>query len=261
MSGSMDGWSALRRTGGSVLLAAFALGCGISLAIAQQGQQVPKTPPKSATKTGTGDESSWVRICTKEADKKQVCLVKHEGLEPKTGAVLIVAAVRTVGGEDKQHLLVNIPTAYSLVMPSGVQIKIDEGEPIQLQYSVCLPTNCQVQIELSKEMLDKMRTGKQMVVAAMNAQQKTIAFPISLQGFAKTSDGAPVNNAAYQAARNQMMQASRQRQIELAKEAAEAQQKKQQAGGQPQADGTPVQPTVPNATIAPPKTPPAAAPQ
>ena len=165
---------------------------------------------------------------------KQICLVKHEALEPKTGAVLIAAAVRSVEGEDKQHLFVNLPTAYSLVMPTGVQIKIDEGEPIQLQYSVCLPTNCQVQMELSKDMSDKMRTGKQMFVAALNAQQKTMAFPIPLKGFGKASDGAPVDAAAYQEARAQMIQASRQHQLELGKKAAATQQEKQRAVGQPQ---------------------------
>jgi invasion protein IalB len=186
-----------------------------------------------ATKAGAGDEASWVKVCTKDekTDDRQVCLIKHEGLEPKTGTILIAAAVRTTEGDEKHYLLVNVPTSYSLVMPAGVQIKVDEGEPIQLQYSVCLPTNCQVQMEVSKEMLDKMRKGKQMFVAAMNARQKTMAFPIPLKGFAKTSDGPPVNNAAYQEARNQMMQAARQRQNELAKQAAEA----RQAGGQSQA--------------------------
>jgi invasion protein IalB len=233
----MDGWSALRRAGRSTLLAACGLGFGITPAIAQQVQEVPKSTQKSATKAPAGEATSWVKICTKDdkAGEKQVCLVKHEGLEPKTGTVLIAAAVRTIGGEDKQYLLVNLPTAYSLVMPAGVQIKIDEGEPVQLQYTVCLPTNCQVQMELSKEMLGKMRTGKQMFVAALNAQEKTMAFPIPLTGFGKTADGPPVNNAAYQAARTQMMQASQQHQMELAKQAAEAQQKKQQAGDQPQA--------------------------
>ena len=180
MSKSMDGWSALRRTGRSALLAACGLGFGMTLAFAQQVQEVPKTPPGAAKKTG--EETSWIKICMKDqkTGDKQICLVKHEALEPKTGAVLIAAAVRSVEGEDKQHLLVNLPTAYSLVMPTGVQIKIDEGEPIQLQYSVCLPTNCQVQMELSKDMSDKMRTGRQMFVAALNGQQKTMAFPIPL---------------------------------------------------------------------------------
>ena len=58
--------------------------------------------------------------------------------------VLIAAAVRKVEGEDKQQLLVRVPTAYALVMPAGVQIKIDESQPIQLQYAICFPTSCQV---------------------------------------------------------------------------------------------------------------------
>ena len=86
-------------------------------------------------------------------------------------------------------------------MPSGVQIKIDEGEPAQLQYAVCFSTSCQVQMDLSKELFEKMRKGKQMVIAAMNMQQKAMAFPVPLTGFSKTFDGPPVDNAKYEAAR------------------------------------------------------------
>jgi invasion protein IalB len=249
MNGSMNGGSELRRMGWSVSLAAFALGCGITLATAQQGQEVPKTTAKTAASAGAGAASSWVKVCTKDekTGNKQVCLVRYEGLEPKTGAILIAAAVRTIEGEDKQHLLVNVATAYSLAMSPGVQIKIDEGEAAQLQYAVCFSTSCQVQRDLSQEFVDKMRKGKQMIVAAVNAQQKTMFFPIALTGFSKTSDGAPVDNAAYQAARTQMMRASREHQAELAKEEAEA-RIRQQVGVQPQAQGNVVQP---DATIAP----------
>jgi invasion protein IalB len=217
-----------------LLCLACALGLGLSAATAQQVQDVPKTPSSAAPKTpsyaapkeATKEESAWVKLCTKEgqAEASRVCLVRYEGLEPKTGAVLIAAAVRTVEGQDKVHLLVNVPTSRSLVIPSGAQIKIDDGEPVQLQYSVCLPSNCQVQMEVSKDMLAKMRKGRQLFVAAMNAQGQTIAFPISLAGFSKTSDGPPVDNAAYQAARAQMHEAARKHQMELARE---AQQQKQ----------------------------------
>jgi invasion protein IalB len=235
--------------GWPVLLAAFALGCGTTLATAQQGQEVPKTTPTTA---GAGAESSWVKVCTtdEKTGNKQVCLIRHEGLDPKTGAILISVAVRTIEGEDKKDLLVSVPTAYSLVMPAGVQIKIDEGEAIQLQYAVCFPTSCQVQMELSKEIVDKMRKGKQMIVAALNAQQKTMAFPLPLSGFSKTFDGPPVDNVAYQEARAQMMRASREHQAELAKEATEA-RIRQQVGAEPQPEGTVVQPAAPNAAIAP----------
>jgi len=276
MNSSMDRSNTFRSLAGSALFAAFAFALGINLAVAQEGQPVPKTTvPKAAPAAPAAapggapaapaagqaaDESAWVKLCLKneQTANKQVCLVNHEGLEPNTGMVLVAAAVRSIEGDDKQHLLVRLPTAYSLVMPAGVQIKIDEDEPITLQYAVCFPTSCQVQMELTKEMFEKMRKGKQMVVAAMNMQQKAMAFPVPLTGFSKTFDGPPVDNAKYEEARRQMMEKFRQRQMELANKAAEAQQKKDQAGGQAQADGT--VPPAPGGTVAP-KTPAAPPPQ
>jgi invasion protein IalB len=272
MNSSLDRWNTFRSLVRSALFAAFALALGTTLAVAQEGRPVAKTTVPKATPAGPAagtpaagaeggpEESAWVKLCLKneQTGNKQICLVNHEGLEPNTGMVLVAAAVRTIEGEDKQNLLVRLPTAYSLVIPAGVQIKIDDGEPISLQYAVCFPTSCQVQMELTKEMFDKMRKGKQMVVAAMNMQQKSMAFPVPLTGFAKTFDGPPVDNAKYEEARRQMMEKFRQRQIELANKAAEAEQKKGQAGGQAQADGTGA--PVSNATVAPPNTP-AAPPQ
>ena len=84
-----------------------------------------------------------------------------------------------------------------------------------------------------------MRKGKQMVVAAMNMQQKAMAFPVPLTGFGKTFDGPPADNAKYEEAQRQMMETIRQRQIDLANKAAEAQQKKDQAGDQTVAPADP----------------------
>ena len=144
-----------------------------------------------------------MKLCLKneQTGNKQICLVQHEGLDPNTGIELATAAVRSVEGLDKQSLLVGVTTAYSLVIPAGVQIKIDDGEPISLQYAVCLPTSCQAQMELTKEIFDKMRKGKQMIVAAMNMQQKGMVFPVPLTGFGNAFDGPPADNAKYEEAR------------------------------------------------------------
>ena len=265
VNSSSDRWNKIHRLAGPALFATCALALGTTLAVAQT--TVPKRAPTAAAAApaapGVGpaaEGAAWVKLCLKneQTANKQVCLVNHEGLEPNTGMVMVAATVHSVEGEDKQHLLVRLPTAYSLVMTAGVQIKIDDGEPISLQYAVCFPTSCQVQMELTKDMFDKMRKGKQMVVAAMNMQQKAMAFPVPLTGFSKTFDGPPVDNAKYEEARRLMMEKFRQRQMELANKAAEAQQKKEQAGGQAQAEGAA---PAPNATVAPPKTPPAAPPQ
>ena len=197
MIGSRHRWNSLRRGAARLMLCggttALALALAAPLAMAQQeGQAQPKSAPEIAARRGRAGgrscacrglraapgEDAWVKLCMKseQTQNKEICLVNHEGLEPNTGMVLIAAAVRKVEGEEKQQLLVRVPTAYALVMPAGVQLKIDEQQPIQLQYTICFPTSCQVQLELTKELFDSMRKGKQMVVAAMNIQQRRWAF-------------------------------------------------------------------------------------
>ena len=263
---SRDRWNSLSRGAARWMLragaGALALTLALPLAIAQEappaGQLQPKStqapkapaagapagaagaPTAAAPAAGTSDDA-WVKLCMRneQTANKEICLINHEGLEPNTGMVLIAAAVRKVEGEDKQQLLIRVPTAYALVMPAGVQVKIDEEQPIQLQYAICFPTSCQVQLELTKELMDSMRQGKQMVVAAMNIQQKTMGFPVPLSGFAKAYDGAPVDSAKYEESRRQLMEVFRKRQADLAAKAAEAEKNKQagQPGAPPPADG------------------------
>ena len=192
---SKDRWNCFSRDAARLALGASVVALGVVVASAttmaqQQAQPKSSAAPKRAAVaaggvTGGPAQDAWVKLCMKnpQTGNKQICLVNHEGLEPNTGMVLIAAAVRKAEGEEKQQLLIRVPTAYALVIPAGVQIRIDEEQPIQLQYSICFPTSCQVQMELTDDLFNKMKTGKQMIVAAMNIQQKTMGFPVPLAGF------------------------------------------------------------------------------
>lgn len=68
-----------------------------------------------------------------------------------------------------------------------------------------------------------MRSGKQMVVAAMNIQQKTMGFPVPLTGFSKAYDGPAVDNAEYEAQRSKLMEMFRKRQADLVAKAKQGQ--------------------------------------
>ena len=211
----------------------------------------------TAAAAAAADENSWVKLCEKsaETENKEICLTHHERLDGNSGMVLVAAAVRKIEGEEKEQLLVRLPTAIALAIPAGVQIRVDEGTPIALNYTLCYGTSCQAETELTKELYNAMRSGKQMVVAAVNLQRKAIGFPVPLAGFGKAYDGPPVDNAKYQEARRQLMEVIRKRQIELANKAKEGQGAAPPASGQAQA-GAPA--PAPNATTAPPKTAPAA---
>ena len=246
---SKDRWKGFSRGSGRVALGAgacaLALALGMPVALAQQAQPKSSAAPKSSAPTTAAApagaaQDAWVKLCMKnqQTNDKQICLINHEGLEPNTGMVLIAAAVRKAEGEDKQQLLIRVPTAYALVIPAGVQIRIDEEQPIQLQYSICFPTSCQVQMELTDDLYNKMRSGKQMVVAAMNIQQKTMGFPVPLAGFSKAYDGPAVDNEKYEQQRRQLMEMFRKRQAELAAKAKQG-QAQGQAPQQPQQQQAP----------------------
>jgi invasion protein IalB len=267
MIGSRHRWNSLRRGAARLMLCggatALALALAAPVAMAQQeGQAQPKsTQPKSAptaaapaagAPAGAPPQDAWVKLCMKneQTQNKEICLINHEGLDPNSGMVLITAMVRKVEGEEKQQLIIRLPTAYALVIPAGVQAKIDEDKPIDLQYMICFPAGCQAQTDLTPEVLEAMRKGKQMVVAAVNFQQKTMGFPVPLSGFNKAADGPAADPVKYEESRKQLMEMFRKRQQELAAKAAQG-KGPDQTGAAP-VPGAPA-PAPQNATTAPPK--------
>ncbi len=257
----------------------FALAVAAPLAMAQQAQapvaktpqkttQAPETVPPAAAPAATPaaagapagevappagqEQAAWVKLCEKSAqtENKEICLTNHERLDGNSGMVLVGAAVRKIEGEEKQQLLVKLPQAALLAIPAGVQIKVDDGQPIALGYTFCYAMSCQAETDLTKELFDSMRKGKQLLVAVVNLQGKAIGLPVPLAGFAKAYDGPPVDTAKYQEARRQVMEQIRQRQIELANKAKQG----APAEGQAQAGGAAPPAPAPNAT-AQPKTP------
>jgi invasion protein IalB len=182
------------------------------------------------TSTTSEPEAAWVKLCEKNAqtDNKQICLTHHERIDGNSGMVLVAAAIRSVEGEKQQTLLVRLPTAIALAIPAGVQIRVDDNKPVMLQYTLCYATSCQAETQMTPDLMNEFRNGKQLVVAAVNLERKAIGFPVPLEGFAKAYDGPPVDTAKYQAARAKLMEMIRRRQLELAQKAEEAEKKKQQ---------------------------------
>ena len=78
---------------------------------------------------------------------------------------------------------------------------------------------CEAQVELSTELLDKLRNGKRLTVTFINLQNQAYALPVDLTGFAKAYDGPSTDAAKYAEARGKLTQAMRQRQAELAAQA------------------------------------------
>jgi invasion protein IalB len=219
----MSKWGLGLRAGLTALVLALGLGLTLSPAMAQDKKPAPaKADAKDAKKE---EQSAWVKLCEKApniTDPKQelnVCLTHHERLDGNSGRVLVSAAIREVEGQDKKALMVMVPLGMAL--PPGIQVKVDEGEAIKLQYTLCHAAGCTAEAEATPAIIDQMKKGKQVVVAAINLAGKAIGFPVPLVGFDKALDGKPVDNEKYAEARKRLMVAIRERQIEMVKKAKE----------------------------------------
>lgn len=202
-------------------------------AVAQDKKPAAAADKKPAAAAPAGEEqSAWVKLCEEAPNlqdpkkKLNVCLTHHERLDGNSGRVLVSAAIREVDGQDKKALMVMVPLGMAL--PPGVQVKVDENEPVKLQYTLCHAAGCTAEAEADAKVVEQMKKGKQVVVAAINLAGKAIGFPVPLTGFDKALAGKPVDNEKYKEARKRLMLQIRDRQIELAKKAKEEADKKKQ---------------------------------
>ncbi|MFM9938481.1 MAG: invasion associated locus B family protein [Hyphomicrobiaceae bacterium] len=248
------------------------LGLAVSLvaasgAIAQQKKQeaAPKAaapaPAAAAPEQAAGPPIMWVKLCEKAPvmikDKdnkdvraeKSICLTHHERLDGNTGMVLVSAAVRQVEGVDKQHLMIMVPLGMAIQPGLKAAVynkdlwekaqkneKVDDAKlaTINLKFTLCHPAGCTAEIELTKDIVDSMKSNAGLMVFAINANGQVIAFPVPLSGFGSALDGQPVDNVKYSEGRRELMKQLAARQQAIMEEA-----QKQQGAGQQQPASAP----------------------
>lgn len=211
----------------------FAL-CGVVAAAALAGSVMMSSHAAAQEEQKQPQQDAWVKLCEKapslqeEGEQMDVCLTHHERIDGNTGRVLVSAAIRQVEGKDQKSLMVMVP--LGMAIPSGVQAKVDDNEPIKLKYTLCHVGGCTAETPATEEVIEQFRQGERLVVAAMNLGGKPVGFPVPLNGFTKAYSGDPVDNEKYRAARQQLMQTIRQRQMAMMKKAQEEKQNQQGEG-------------------------------
>lgn len=226
---------------------------------AQAAKEKPVAPaaksgPAAPAAGGEQKDQSpkWTKICetintianekdAKEAKDQQkksvkVCMTQVEWFVDIISGDTVGIALRQVEGNDKQQLIVTMPPG--VVVPAGVQAKIDDKEPLKLPYTACHRLACSAEIEATPQIIDQMKKGKQITVAAVGLNLKAAGVQQSLEGFEAAYNGQPVDSAKYKEERKKFIAALldyRNKLIEKAKSDAAA--KKEGAAQQPASAG------------------------
>jgi invasion protein IalB len=80
-----------------------------------------------------------------------------------------------------------------VALDPGSRVIVDLGEPMNGPYGFCHAAGCFSDYEASVELIDKLKTGRNLIVQAMEPFNQAITLLIPLAGFAEAYDGPPAN--------------------------------------------------------------------
>ncbi|ABG42763.1 Invasion associated locus B [Paraglaciecola sp. T6c] len=146
------------------IFAFFILGISISSAVQAQSKQ---------------NFGSWSLLCGEHGNCSVSQLV---AMDPEGTKVLLGANINFSMSNSFPVLMLRMPP--NLNKSSGVGIKIDDNNAIQVALSQCTSVACQSVIKIDKTLFAEMRGGRVAKVAFALEKSKQLTLPLSLEGFA-----------------------------------------------------------------------------
>ncbi len=224
------------------LVAVFALTLGVTDAMAQgkdKGAKAPAAPAAQPAAAGQKSADIWYKLCIdvpvadppkqgeqpkqqkpEDMKKVNVCLTQVDVRDNATAILIGKIAVRQVAGQDKPQMLAMLPLGSAL--PPGALVKIDDKEPIKLQYTTCDQAGCYAEANIEPVLIDQMKGGKQIAYLGIDVTGRALSIPLPLEGFAKAFEGQPVAVDKYNEDQRKIAEIIRQRLADLRKQQEEA---------------------------------------
>ena len=78
-----------------------------------------------------------------------------------------------------------------VLLPPGIAISIDGGEPERLPIRHCEPGGCLAPFELEDGILRQLRSGTELQVMAYGIDEQQVSIPVSLMGFTAALNALP----------------------------------------------------------------------
>jgi len=208
------------RSATAALALVAAMACGGQV-MAQEQQEASQTPIPDIL-------SEWLKICNDDSKTKKTYCVTTRELRTESGQFLGSVVVRETVGEKRKKLAYSIP--LGLLIQPGVNIQIDKNKPKRGKIGVCLRNGCYGEIAIEDADIGGMKKGNDLIITALNQQNKQISFKLSLSGFTAAYDGKGLNPTELQEAQQNLESKLLEKASEARKKLIEAQEKaKEQA--------------------------------
>lgn len=167
----------LLKLGRVVLAAATCFTLTLSPVLAQE--KAPAAAPKQPPGKHFQD---WVVVCpTPGADGKKVCQAGQKVTIKESGKQLMQVLVGFPPDAKTPIAVFFLP--LGVLLQQGAKLVVGETELGRLAIQRCEPNGCIAPLQLSDDILGKLRAGTTGKIVVTNAEGKTLDIPLSLKGF------------------------------------------------------------------------------
>jgi invasion protein IalB len=165
--------------------------------------EVP-TPEAPAAATEV-EQPGWEKVCG-VVNEAQECHISRRRLAATGQAI---AQFMIIERADKKLVQIAVPPV-ALIQP-GIQLRIDDAEPMGVKYVVCTPGECLALGEINNEVIAALKGGGELIITMLNPQGQQVNFDISLAGFTASYDGPGIDPAQAEAQQQQLEEELRRR--------------------------------------------------
>ncbi len=126
----------------------------------------------------------WGRTCNKiPGTEDDVCFL-FQRLRMKESEQVVMGTTVAINPKDKTTVL-SVTVPLGVLLQPGIQMKVDQTEQVvKAPFLICMQVGCRASTVLDSEMVSRLQSGQQLLVAFVGANRKPSTVPVSLKGFA-----------------------------------------------------------------------------
>jgi invasion protein IalB len=153
---------------------------------APAAQPAPSPSPPAAEATANTQsqpgQPGWASRCTSPSrDAPLECAIEQTAVLSKTGQLIVLVNIRVPTDTHTPVALVQLPLGLNL--PVGARLQVDDGKAVDLQIQTCENRGCYASTPIAPELLDALKSGKQLKVSFQNLAKETMTIPMALVDF------------------------------------------------------------------------------
>jgi invasion protein IalB len=143
------------------------------------GPGVPQAEPEVRE-----THKDWTVVCdTPEQFDREICLIVQQKNMKDSNEPVIRIEIGYAPQTSDPLLLATVSTSLGLTLAHGLEMQIDESEPLRFAYGSCIAAGCIVAANINDEQIASLKRGSEAHFTFQDTRGRRITVPISLSGF------------------------------------------------------------------------------